>query len=148
MHKKNVHPDVYKKPLNNTSCNSDSRWLIPVETKAVRKTTYTGLSHSFQTASAEMSNGGLCFCSDKNGHKQLEQKKGTTKVILSWIGAVTEVLAVTQRVPEGRHRATHSPRAARSHFLPDAQPEWPIITPEAPRKEVTIGRFTVLETKW
>lgn len=59
-----------------------------------------------------------------------------------------EVLAVTERVPGGSHRATHSPRAAGSHFLPGTQPKWPIVTPEGLGKEVTTGYSTVLETKW
>lgn len=40
-----------------------------------RKAPYTGPSHNFQTASAKTPNGGVCFCSHKNGHKQLKQKK-------------------------------------------------------------------------
>lgn len=58
--------------------------------------------HSFQTASAKPPHLGVCFCSDKNGYK-----KSKTKVILSWMGAVTEALAVAQRVSQGSHRATH-----------------------------------------
>lgn len=52
-----------------------------------------------------------------------------------------EVLAVAQRVRGGRSTATHSPRAAGSHFLPGAPPEWPVVTPEGLGEEVTIGRF-------
>lgn len=43
--------------------------------------------------------------------------------------------------------ADTAPRAAGSHFLPGAgESKRPIVTPEELREEVTIGRYTVLET--
>lgn len=58
-----------------------------------------------------------------------------------------EVLAVAQRVRGGRRTATHSPRAAGSHFLPGAPPEWPVVTPEGLGEEVTIGHFDLVGNK-
>lgn len=74
--------------------------------------------------------------------------KAQTKVILSWMGAVTEVLAVTHRVPGGQPQSSIAPRAVGSHFLPGTPPKWPVVTPEGLREEVTTGHSTVLETKW
>lgn len=50
--------------------------------------------------------------------------------------------------PWGQTEQHTAPRAAGSHFLPEAGgPKQPIVTPEELGEEVTTGRFTVPETK-
>lgn len=65
---------------------------------------------------------GCGFCSDLNGHKQLKQKKHN-KSYFELNGGSDRGPGCHTEVPEGRRRATHSPGAAGSHFLPGAKPE-------------------------
>lgn len=132
---KNSH-EIYIQTLSRASpwnsCNRDSQWCcISVETKTyVEK--HPAMAR-FQTASAKNVKRGA-FVQTKMATNNWNKKLFSAEWE-QW----QEVLAVAQRVRGGRLRATHSPRAAGSHFLPGAPPEWPVVTPEELGEEVTTG---------
>lgn len=89
-----------------------------------------------------MSNGGLRFCFDKNGHKQLRQKKKHNKSYSELNGSSDRGPGCHTEGPWGQTEQHTAPRAAGSHFLPGAGgPKQPIVTPEELRLRQDISLY-------